>query len=110
MSKGSEINSQSFQIPDVSQIKIKRNIQHEPDYIPSGGTRGRDALSMVFFNTGALWLVGFGAGGSFGTIEGFRNAANTSLRVRINSMINTMSKRGVRLGTSLGILGKNETT
>jgi hypothetical protein len=97
--------SSRFVIPDVSNIDIKKLGRGTPDYIPTPSARGRDIFQRLFFNTGALFLLGFGGGGAYGSIEGFRTAANPSLRIRINGIINGMSKRGSKLGNSLGIIG-----
>ncbi len=98
----------AFILPDVRNLDIKKispQIPSSPDYIPSASARGRDIFQRLFFNTGALFLLGFSGGGMYGSIEGFRNAVNPSLRIRINSVINGMSRRGSRLGNSLGIIG-----
>lgn len=101
-------SSSRFVIPDVSNIDIKKLGRGTPDYIPSPSARGRDIFQRLFFNTGALFLMGFGGGGAYGSIEGFRAAANPSLRIRINGIINGMSKRGSKIGNALGIIGKLE--
>ena len=96
-------------MPDFSSIDPNKlgggRAQSEPDYIPYN-KRGRDGLPRVFFYTGVLWLGGFGAGGLYGAKEGWMGAANPSLRVRINSVMNAVSKHGGRVGNTLGVIGE----
>lgn len=109
MSAESFENSSGFKFPDVSNIDLKKlqpKIQQGPDYIPTASKRGRDVITGLFFNTGALWLTGYSAGASYGCIEGIRNAVNPSIRIRMNSVLNSVTKRGSRLGNALGIIGK----
>jgi len=97
----------TFTVPDVRGLelnKISRPISG-PDYIPTPSHRGRDIFQRLFFNTGGSFLFGFSSGGMYGCVEGLRTAVNPSLRIRLNSVINAMSKRGSKLGNALGIIG-----
>ena len=105
--------SAGFSIPNVSDVDPKKlsplyggKGNSNPDFIPTPGRRGRDDVSRLFFNTGAFWLLGFGTGGSYGFVEGLRTAVNPSFRIKVNSVLNSLYKRGSLLGNSLGIIGK----
>ena len=63
-------------------------------------------MGRLFFNTGVCWLGGFLGGGGFGFAEGWRGAANPNLKIRFNSVMNAMSRRGSVAGNSLGIIGE----
>lgn len=106
-------NSSPFIIPDIGGIELKKIAppvgggggKGQPDFINSGNNRGRDIFGRLFFNTGGLWLLGYSAGGVFGAVEGYRTAVNPKWRIRVNSVVNAVSKRGSRIGNSLGIIG-----
>ena len=102
-----------FYIPDVGRVD-PRSIgsiygmpakNKEPEYIPYN-PRGRDVTGRLFFNSGAFWLGGFTLGGLYGAQEGYRGAASPIARIRFNSVMNAMSRRGSLLGNSLGVIGK----
>ena len=102
-------------IPDVGRIdpnKIgsiygipSRNGSREPDYIPYNN-RGRDIMGRLFFNTGTCWLGAFAGGGCYGFVEGWRGAANPNFKIRFNSVMNAVSRRGSTLGNAVGVIGK----
>lgn len=99
-------------LPDVSNIDFKKlspksgggSIHDEPEFIPYNN-RGRDIQGRIFFNTGVLWLGGFGLGGAYGFVEGWRNAVNPNYQIRFNSVMNALSRRGSMLGNRLGTVG-----
>lgn len=80
----------------------------EPDYIPYN-KRGRDFYGRLAYNTGVLWLGGYVAGGSYGFVTGWKNAANPNMKIRFNSVMNAFSKYGTSAGNGLGIIGKFST-
>lgn len=97
-------------MPDVSGIDMNKlgratGGRKEPEYIMNNA-KGRDIGSKMFLNTGSFWLGGFTAGGLYGFAEGWRGASSPTLRIRINSVLNGVSKRGSSLGNNLGVLGK----
>jgi hypothetical protein len=99
----------SYTIPDVGGIDPRKlgygSKNADPDYIPYNA-RGRDTMGRVFFNTGVLWLGGFGGGAAYGLVEGWRGAASPNLKIRVNSVMNAMSRRGSTIGNALGVIGK----
>jgi import inner membrane translocase subunit TIM23 len=53
---------------------------------------------------GCLSCLGTVAGGIFGIIEGLRHPAATSNRLRVNTVLNAVQKRGPFLGNTLGVI------
>lgn len=99
-------------IPNVSGIDLNKIYTvpsagkggRDPDFIPYN-KKGRDILARVSQNTGLFWLGGFLGGGLFGVKEGLDGAANTSYKVRFNSMLNGLSRRGTKSANALGVIG-----
>ncbi len=95
-------------LPDLRGIdlnKIGKSRNSGPEYIPYN-KRGRDFYGRLTFNTGVYWLGGFTAGGTYGFMEGWRSAASPNLKIRFNSVMNAVSRRGALTGSALGIIGK----
>ncbi len=85
---------------------VQRNASG-PEYI-SYNSRGRDFTARLSFNTGIFWIAGFASGGLYGFVEGWKTAASPNYKIRFNSVMNAISRRGSVLGSSLGILGSYE--
>ena len=97
-------------IPDVTGIDINRlgtiygsKGKNGPDYLKYS-EKGRDIMSKLFFYTGSTWLGGFSFGMVQGSIEGWRAAANPRLRIKINSVLNAVTKRGSLAGNACATL------
>jgi import inner membrane translocase subunit TIM23 len=94
-------------IPDVSGIDMNKVVRtqksNEPDFIPYN-PKGRDVMTRTFQVTGLMWLGGFGGGGVVGIMEGWRGAANPSFKIRMNSVMNSVSKRGSKTGNALAVV------
>lgn len=61
-------------------------------------------ISTAFFHL--LMSVGLGVGGIWGLREGYkRPLAVSSTRLRINSVLNSVTRRGTFLGNSAGVMG-----
>lgn len=56
-------------------------------------------LSLSLINLGSF------LGGAYGVVEGLRHPAATTNRLRINTVLNAVTKRGPYLGNTLGVLG-----
>jgi hypothetical protein len=101
-----------FSLPDVSGIDMNklgygqnRTKNSDPEYILNN-TKGRDIGPRLFFNTGVFWLGGFTAGGLYGCADGWRNAPSTIFKIRVNSVLNGVSRSGSLLANSLAGVGK----
>lgn len=94
-------------MPDAGSIDLRKiyKVQNtEPDFIPYN-TRGRDIWGRLCFYTGIAWSMGFSAGGVLGVREGLVNAANSSVRIKMNGIMNGVSKHGSTYGSALGVIG-----
>lgn len=102
-----------FEIPDVGNIDVKKLSplygapagKQGPDFITSQNKRGRDTYGQLVFNTGVTWLGAFTLAGIYGGIEGLRGAANPSFKVKMNSVMNGISRRGSVAGNAFGVVG-----
>jgi import inner membrane translocase subunit TIM23 len=61
-------------------------------------------MAKTFQATGLMWLGGFGGGGVFGMLEGWKGAANPSMKIRMNSVMNSVSKRGSKTANALAMI------
>lgn len=65
----------------------------------------KDWTDDLCYGTGAVYLTGLGIGGAYGLAEGMRNApANASAKLRLNGILNAVTRRGPFLGNSAGVL------
>eukprot|EP00045_Choanoeca_perplexa_P000290 m.13662 g.13662 ORF g.13662 m.13662 type:complete len:225 (+) comp10201_c0_seq1:114-788(+) len=77
----------------------------EPEFLFAGAkNKGRSFSEMMFYTTGSSYIGGTIAGGVYGIIEGLRHPAATSNRLRVNTVLNAVQKRGPFLGNTLGII------
>lgn len=54
-------------------------------------------------------MLGLAIGGLYGVQEGMRrNLGTSSFKLRLNSVLNSVTRRGSFLGNSLGVLGEQE--
>ena len=57
------------------------------------------------YGTGAVYLLGLGIGGAYGFQEGINNLPkNASSKLKLNTVLNHITKRGPFLGNSAGVL------
>jgi import inner membrane translocase subunit TIM23 len=57
------------------------------------------------YGTGAVYLLGLGIGGGYGFFEGLQNVpAGSPGRLRLNTVLNHVTKRGPFLGNNAGVL------
>lgn len=65
----------------------------------------KDWTDDLCYGTGAVYLTGLTVGGAYGLAEGLRNTpANASFRLRLNGILNAITRRGPFLGNSAGVL------
>jgi hypothetical protein len=80
----------------------------QPGQQPRGpaylGTQRRSATSRIALNTGTFYLIGAGAGGLFGAVQGLRAAESKILKIRLNGMMNGVEGGVARSGNALGVL------
>jgi len=56
------------------------------------------------YGTGTTYLAGLSIGGAWGLQEGFRKSAGESPKLRLNSVLNSVTRRGPFLGNSAGVV------
>ncbi|KAJ2317173.1 Mitochondrial import inner membrane translocase subunit tim23 [Coemansia sp. RSA 2704] len=56
------------------------------------------------YGTGTMYIMGLATGGTWGLMEGMRSQHGGSFKLRLNSVLNSMTRRGPFLANSLGIL------
>lgn len=65
----------------------------------------KDWSDDLSYGTGAVYLTGLTIGGAYGFAEGLRNTpASASAKLRLNSILNAVTRRGPFLGNSAGVL------
>lgn len=65
----------------------------------------RGFLEDLSYGTGAMYMLGLGAGGFAGLVEGLRKSSPTmSARLRSNAILNSITRRGPYLGNLAGCL------
>ncbi|KAF5102766.1 hypothetical protein D0Z00_000258 [Geotrichum galactomycetum] len=65
----------------------------------------KDWTDDLCYGTGAVYLTGLTVGGAYGLAEGLRNTpANASFKLRLNGILNAITRRGPFLGNSAGVL------
>lgn len=65
----------------------------------------KDWTDDLCYGTGAVYLTGLGVGGAYGLAEGLRKTRDTtSARLRLNGVLNAVTRRGPFLGNSAGVL------
>ncbi|KAG0168900.1 Mitochondrial import inner membrane translocase subunit tim23 [Apophysomyces sp. BC1034] len=76
---------------------------------PGGGgaalTPSRGWTDDLCYGTGATYLAGLTLGGAFGLAEGLRRSASApNARVRLNTTLNTITRRGPGWGNAVGVV------
>ncbi|KAL4072987.1 Tim17/Tim22/Tim23/Pmp24 family-domain-containing protein [Scleroderma yunnanense] len=75
--------------------------------LPGAGTAmpSRGFSDDLCYGTGTMYLSGLALGGLWGVSEGARRPlAVSNLRLRINSILNSVTRRGTFIGNSAGVL------
>jgi len=75
--------------------------------LPGSGTAipSRGWSDDLCYGTGTMYLTGLGVGGVWGVREGVRRPlAVSNARLRINSILNSVTRRGTFIGNSTGVL------
>lgn len=65
----------------------------------------RNWRDNLCYGTGTMYLLGLGVGGAYGFQEGLGNLpANSTAKLKLNTILNHITKRGPFLGNSAGVL------
>jgi hypothetical protein len=66
----------------------------------------RTDSDKMLYGTGAAYILGQALGGSYGLIRGWNNPQATTLKLKINSVLNTCTRTGPWMANHGGALGK----
>jgi hypothetical protein len=81
------------------------------EYMFEEEERQRSFGEHLVFYSGSSYLAGVGAGVALGTVEGMQKGLNlTTSKLRVNSVVNAVSKRAPVFGANLGVLALLFTT
>jgi len=111
MSDSDKKSGMAFNIPDFSAAdmnKMGSQKRSMPDFIDTSGN-GQQASLRMFYETGVWWLLGFAVGGLNGIREGWTAAAYPNWKLRLNGVMNGMSKSGGKMSNLLAILAMAHT-
>ncbi len=70
--------------------------------------RQRSWNEKWFDRVGTSYLTGVAVGGFWGVYDGLRSAEGTSARLRGNSILNGLTRRGPYMGNTFAVLGERE--
>ncbi|KAF9916923.1 Mitochondrial import inner membrane translocase subunit tim23 [Lobosporangium transversale] len=56
------------------------------------------------YGTGLTYITGLSLGGAFGFYEGLRSSPSPAFKIRLNTVLNSMTRRGPFIGNSAGVL------
>lgn len=70
-------------------------------------TPSRSWSDDLCYGTGTTYLAGLTLGGAVGLAEGVRKGAGSpNMKIRLNTTLNSITRRGPGLGNSVGVIGK----
>ncbi|KAF9431196.1 Mitochondrial import inner membrane translocase subunit tim23 [Podila epigama] len=75
-----------------------------PGTSSSGILPSRGWSDDLTYGTGVAYLTGLSAGGAFGFYEGLRSSPSPAFKVRLNTVLNSMTRRGPFIGNSAGVM------
>jgi import inner membrane translocase subunit TIM23 len=64
----------------------------------------RTVYDKICYGTGAVYLLGLTSGGTYGFVRGIRRAAGTTFKLRLNSVLNTVTRYGPWAANSMGVM------
>lgn len=84
----------------LEYLDLESNSQRADGLIASRGW-----TEDLSYGTGAVYLVGLSVGGLYGLAEGMRKSADMgSAKLRLNTVLNSVTRRGPYLGNTSGVL------
>ncbi|KAG0005676.1 Mitochondrial import inner membrane translocase subunit tim23 [Entomortierella chlamydospora] len=83
------------------------NLDDDPGVLP--GTQGgllpsRGWGDDLTYGTGLTYIAGLSLGGAYGFYEGLRSSPSPAFKIRLNTVLNSMTRRGPFIGNSAGVL------
>ncbi|KAJ2835194.1 Mitochondrial import inner membrane translocase subunit tim23 [Coemansia sp. 'formosensis'] len=106
----SEFLSQvDFSSPNLNPVANPGGIEYlnieEGTGFSGGVVPSRGWSDDLCYGTGTMYILGLASGGAWGFMEGLRSQHSINFKLRVNSVLNSMTRRGPFVGNSLGILG-----
>ncbi|KAF9960085.1 Mitochondrial import inner membrane translocase subunit tim23, partial [Mortierella alpina] len=76
---------------------------------PLPGTQGgllpsRGWSDDLTYGTGLTYITGLSLGGAYGFYEGLRSSPSPAFKIRLNTVLNSMTRRGPFIGNSAGVM------
>ncbi|XP_065837390.1 uncharacterized protein [Oscarella lobularis] len=67
-------------------------------------TKQRSVNEKLFLRTGTSYLTGLSVGGTWGLYQGLRSREGRTLKLRVNSVLNALTRRGPFVANNLAVL------
>ncbi|KAG0196019.1 Mitochondrial import inner membrane translocase subunit tim23 [Mortierella sp. GBA30] len=83
------------------------NLEDNAESIPgshSGLLPSRGWSDDLTYGTGLTYITALSLGGAFGLYEGLRSSPSPALKIRLNTVLNSMTRRGPFIGNSAGVM------
>ncbi|KAF9104675.1 Mitochondrial import inner membrane translocase subunit tim23 [Mortierella sp. AM989] len=82
------------------------NLDDNGDLPSSQGNHlpGRGWVEDLTYGTGLTYAAGLSLGGAFGFYEGARSSPSPAIKIRLNTVLNSMTRRGPFIGNSAGVM------
>ncbi|KAG0306924.1 Mitochondrial import inner membrane translocase subunit tim23 [Dissophora globulifera] len=83
------------------------NLEDDEGGLPgaqNGVLPSRSWSDDLTYGTGLTYITGLSMGGAFGFYEGFRSSPSPAVKIRLNTVLNSMTRRGPFIGNSAGVL------
>ncbi|KAF9106069.1 Mitochondrial import inner membrane translocase subunit tim23 [Mortierella sp. AM989] len=83
------------------------NLDDDPGVLhgsQSGFLPSRGWTDDLTYGTGLTYITGLSAGGAYGFYEGLRSSPSPAFKIRLNTVLNSMTRRGPFIGNSAAVL------
>ncbi|KAI8324036.1 Tim17-domain-containing protein [Martensiomyces pterosporus] len=101
----SQVDFSSSQLNPVASPGGIEYLNLEDGPIYTGGVMpSRGWSDDLCYGTGTMYILGLATGGAWGFLEGTKSQHGGNFKLRLNSVLNSMTRRGPFVGNSLGVL------
>ncbi len=91
-------------LPNFSGARLGGSVlDSEPDYLEFNA-KGRSPYEKTVYNSGMSYLAGTGIGTIYGFNKGLTSVPNSTLKVKLNSVLNNCGRFGSRAGNAVGCI------
>ncbi|CAJ0868020.1 6817_t:CDS:2 [Entrophospora sp. SA101] len=103
------VNLGSSHIKEIAGLGSIDYLKIDDNVVTPGAIPSRGIMDDLCYGTGTTYLAGLSFGGVWGLMEGFRgNMPN--FKLRLNTILNSITRRGPFIGNSCGILAMGYNT